>query len=65
MSGQTRLNIFIRASAPHFFKITERLLEKPIGAQLEENVTELKTILETGASAHVRPVTSSQAGAAE
>ena len=48
VAGRTRMYIFIQASAPHFFKITERLLEKTMRNQLEENVAVLKTILETG-----------------
>lgn len=51
----TRIHIFIQASAPHFFKVTERLLEKTMTAQLEENLNMLKTILETRPSASVPP----------
>ena len=62
VGGGTRLHIFIQASAPHFFKITERLLEKTMRKQLDENVTLLKTILETGSSANLLPVTHAYAG---
>ncbi len=61
----TRLHIFIQACAPHFFQITERLLEKTMRAQLEENVSVLKSILETGTSAHMRTAGPPQAGTAE
>jgi len=47
VSGRTRIHIFIEASAPHFFKITEGMLEKTMRNQLEENVGMLKTILES------------------
>ena len=47
VSGRTRIHIFIEASAPHFFKNTEALLEKTMRNQLEENVGMLKTILES------------------
>jgi len=46
ISGGTRLHISIQASAPDFFQITERLLSKTMGKQLDENVARLKTILE-------------------
>ena len=51
--GGTRLHIFSQACAPHFFKITERLLEKTMRSQLEENLVALKIILEFGDSAAV------------
>ena len=46
ISGRTRIHIFIQAYAPNFFKITEKLLEKTMKKQLEENISTLKTILE-------------------
>ena len=46
VSGRTRINIAIQASAPNFFHITEKLLWKTMKKQLEEDVARLKTILE-------------------
>ena len=46
VSGRTRLNISIQASAPNFFHITEQLLWKTMKIQLEEDVAMLKTFLE-------------------
>ncbi len=46
VSGRTRINISIQASAPNFFHITEKLLGKTMKLQLEEDVTRLKTLLE-------------------
>jgi hypothetical protein len=46
VSGRTRINISIQASAPHFFQITEKLLQKTMKIQLEENVVTLKSLLE-------------------
>jgi hypothetical protein len=63
--GRTKLDMFSQARAPHFFKITERLLEKTMRPQLEENLDTLKRILETGSSANILPVTHSQARIAE
>ena len=51
INGRTRLHISIRASAPDFFQITERLLSKTMGKQLDENVARLKTILEENPTA--------------
>lgn len=50
VSGRTRIHIFIQASVPHFFKITESLLENTMKEQLEENVGMLKTVLEGNGS---------------
>ena len=50
-SGRTRLNISIQASAPNFFRITEKLLWKTLKVQLEEDVATLKTILEESSTA--------------
>ena len=47
VGGRTRVHIFMQASAPRFFRITERLLEETMRKQLEENVGMLKTVLET------------------
>ena len=47
VSGRTRIHIFIQASAPHFFRVTEKLLETTMKKQLEENVDVLRTILES------------------
>ena len=46
LSGRTRLDISIQASAPNFFQITEKLLWKTMEKQHEEDVARLKTILE-------------------
>ncbi len=51
VSGKTRINISIQASAPNFFNITERLLWKTLKKQLEEDVARLKTILEENSTA--------------
>ncbi len=51
VSGKTRINISIQASASNFFNITERLLWKTLKKQLEENVARLKTILEENSTA--------------
>ena len=47
VSGRTRINVSIEASAPNFFHITEKLLWKTMSIQLEEDVAMLKTILDT------------------
>ena len=46
VSGGTRINISVQASAPDFFHITEKLLGNTMKKQLEEDVARLKTILE-------------------
>jgi uncharacterized protein YndB with AHSA1/START domain len=46
VSGGTRISISIQASAPKFFRVTERLLWTTMKKQLEEDVTSLKNILE-------------------
>lgn len=46
VSGTTRINISIQATAPNFFNITEKLLWKTMKIQLEEDVARLKTLLE-------------------
>ena len=46
VSGRTRINISIQASAPNFFHITDKLLWKTLKIQLEEDIARLKTILE-------------------
>lgn len=46
VSGRTKIDISIQASAPDFFQITEKLLWKTMKKQLEEDVARLKTILE-------------------
>ena len=46
VNGGTRINVFIEASAPNFFHITEKLLWKTMSIQLEQDVAMLKTILE-------------------
>lgn len=51
VGGRTRVNVFIQASAPDFFHITERLLGRTMKRQLEENVSVLKTILEENPTA--------------
>ena len=51
VSGRTRINVAIEASAPNFFHITEKLLWKTMNMQLEEDVATLKTILETNSNA--------------
>ena len=51
VSGRTRINISIQASAPNFFHITEKLLWKTMQIQLEEDVATLKTILEKSSAA--------------
>lgn len=50
-SDSTRLHISIQASAPNFFRITEKLLWKTMKKQLEEDVARLKTILEENSRA--------------
>lgn len=50
VSGWTRMQISIQASAPNFFKIKERLLGIILKEQLEEDVARLKDILEENAS---------------
>lgn len=52
VSGRTRINISIQASAPNFFHITEKLLWKTMKLQLEEDVARLKTILEENSAAY-------------
>ena len=54
VSGGTRINVSIEASAPNFFHITEKLLRKTMKKQLEEDVAMLKAILE-GNSTAFRP----------
>ena len=49
---RTRINIFIQASAPNFFYITEKLLWQTLKLQLEEDVVTLKTILEENSTAY-------------
>jgi uncharacterized protein YndB with AHSA1/START domain len=51
VSGRTRINIFIQASAPDFFHITEKLIWKTMKTQLEEDVARLKTLLERNSNA--------------
>lgn len=51
VSGRTRINVSIEASAPNFFHITEKLLWKTMNMQLEEDVAMLKTILEADSTA--------------
>lgn len=51
VSGRTRINISIQASAPNFFHITEKLLWKSMKRQLEEDVDRLKAILEQNSTA--------------
>ena len=51
VSGRTRINIFIQASAPNFFHITEKLIWKTMKTQLEEDVAMLKTLLERNSNA--------------
>jgi hypothetical protein len=51
VSGRTRINMSIQASAPDFFHITERLLWKTMKLQLEEDVATLKAILEENSTA--------------
>jgi hypothetical protein len=51
VSGRTRINIFVQASVPNFFHITEKLLWKTMKIQLEEDVVRLKTILEENSNA--------------
>ena len=46
VSGKTRIHISIQASAPNFFQITEKSLQKTMKIQLEENVATLKALLE-------------------
>ena len=46
VSGRTRICVSIKASAPSFFHITEKLLWKTMSIQLEEDIALLKTILE-------------------
>lgn len=57
VSGRTRFNISIQASAPNFFHVTEKLLRKTLKVQLEDDVARLKTILEgnSTASRHQQP----------
>jgi uncharacterized membrane protein len=55
VSGRTRINISIQASAPNFFQITERLLWKTMKNQLDEDVARLKTILEENSTASRHP----------
>jgi polyketide cyclase/dehydrase/lipid transport protein len=50
INGRTRLRIYIQASAPNFFKITEKLLGMTMKEQLEGNVAMLKEILEENTS---------------
>ena len=54
VSGRTRINISIQASAPGFFRITEKLLRTTMKVQLEEDVATLKTILEENSTASRR-----------
>lgn len=51
ISGRTRINISIQASAPNFFHITEQLLWKTMKTQLEEDVAMLKIVLERNSNA--------------
>ena len=51
ISGRTRINVSIQASAPNFFHIAEKLLWKTMKIQLEEDVATLKTILEENSNA--------------
>jgi len=60
VNGRTRVHIFIQASAPHFFHITERLLWRTMKIQLEENVAMLKTILEQNSTPSKRNHTASK-----
>lgn len=46
VSGGTRINISVQATAPNFFHVTEKLLWKTMKIQLEEDLARLKTILE-------------------
>jgi hypothetical protein len=62
VKGGTRIHIFIQASAPHFFWITERLLETTMMQHLEENLGVLKKILETGSPAGILLVNDAHAG---
>ena len=55
VSGRTRFNISIQASAPNFFHIAEELLGKTMKIQLEEDVATLKTILEWNSIASRHP----------
>jgi hypothetical protein len=50
VSGGTRINVSIEASAPNFFHITENLLWETMNIQLEEDVAMLKTVLEADAT---------------
>lgn len=54
INGGTRLHIYIQASAPNFFKVTEKLLGMALKEQLEKDVAMLKDILEQHTS--VSPV---------
>jgi len=47
VSGRTRINISIQASAPNFFQLNEARLRKTMEKQLKEDVARLKDILET------------------
>lgn len=51
VSGKTRIDISIQASAPDFFQITEKLLGKTLKIQLEQDVVRLKAILEQNSTA--------------
>jgi hypothetical protein len=51
VSGRTRINRFIQASASDFFHITEKLIWKTMKTQLEEDVARLKTLLERNSNA--------------
>jgi len=50
VNGWTRIRISIQASAPNFFKVTERLLEITMKKQFEEDISRLKAILEENAT---------------
>ena len=55
ISDRTRIHISIQASAPNFFRITEKLLWRTMKIQLEEDVATLKTILEENSTASEHP----------
>lgn len=46
VSGRTRIDVSIQASAPDFLYITEKLLWKTMKIQLEEDINKLKIVLE-------------------
>ena len=51
VSGGTRINVSIEASAPNFFHINEKLLWETMNLQLEEDVATLKAVLEADSTA--------------